>query len=88
MIIYTCPKCGHDLHDIVLASNPPISKKECWSCGWSWTGESEEVVRIPFGGNSLDITNVKLEDAINIFDVQGELEKYEKTLNFMNEIGL
>ena len=53
MIIETCPKCGHDLIDVMLASNPPIPKKECWSCGWSWIGEPEEVKRIPFGGNKL-----------------------------------
>lgn len=48
IIIETCPKCGHDLHDLMLASFPPIPKKECWNCGWSWTGKREEVVRMPF----------------------------------------
>lgn len=52
IIIETCPKCGHDLHDIMLASNPPIPQKECFNCGWSWTGEPEQVIRQPFGGNS------------------------------------
>ena len=52
IIIETCPKCGHDLHDLILASNPPIPKKECFNCGWSWTGEPEQVIRVPFGGNS------------------------------------
>ena len=66
MIIYTCPKCGHDLHDLVLASNPPVSKKECWNCGWSWTGESEEVIRIPFGGNSLNMRDATLEERENV----------------------
>lgn len=54
IIIETCPKCGCDLVDGVLASNPPIPKKECWSCGWSWTGEPEKVKRVPFGGNSFE----------------------------------
>ena len=54
IIIETCPKCGHDLQDIMLASNPPIPKKECFNCGWSWQGEPEQVIRRPFGGNSLD----------------------------------
>lgn len=57
IIIETCPKCGHDLHDVILASFPPIPKKECFNCGWSWTGEPEEVVRVPFGGNSFAMTN-------------------------------
>ena len=52
IIIETCPKCGHDLMDVILPTNPPISKKECCGCGWSWTGKQEEVIRVPFGGNS------------------------------------
>ena len=52
IVIETCPKCGHDLTDLVIATNPPIPQKKCFGCGWSWTGEQEEVVRVPFGGNS------------------------------------
>ena len=50
-IIETCPRCGADLIDVVIATCPEIVRKECWSCGWSSQGEKEEVVRIPFGGN-------------------------------------
>lgn len=65
-IIETCPKCGHDLIDIMLTSNPPIPRKECWNCGWSWEGEQEEVVRVPFGGNNPNIANQpSLNDYIN-----------------------
>lgn len=58
IIIETCPKCGHDLHDVMLLSNPPIPKKECFNCGWSWTGEQEQVIRRPFGGNSLVVDDL------------------------------
>lgn len=51
-IIETCPKCGHDLVDEVICTNPPIPKKSCWNCGWHWEGEPEQVIRQPFGGNS------------------------------------
>ena len=34
-IIETCPICGHDLVDLILAYNPPISKKKCFNCGWN-----------------------------------------------------
>ena len=57
IIIETCPKCGHDLHDLVIATFPPIPRKECWNCGWSWEGEPEKVIRVPFGGNSLEMSN-------------------------------
>lgn len=52
IIIETCPKCGHDLVDEVICTNPPIPKKSCWNCGWHWEGEPEQVIRQPFGGNS------------------------------------
>lgn len=51
-IIETCPRCGADLIDVVIATCPEIVRKECWSCGWASHGEKEEIVRIPFGGNS------------------------------------
>lgn len=81
MIIETCPKCGHDLIDLILASNPPIPKKECWNCGWSWTGEREEVIRVPFGGNSFipDMTNylnVDRDDTITITSTGNYLNNY------------
>lgn len=54
IIIETCPKCGHDLTDLVIATYPPIPQKKCFGCGWEWTGKREEIVRVPFGGNSLE----------------------------------
>ena len=68
-IIETCPICGHDLVDLILTSNPPIPQKKCFNCGWCWTGEREEVVRVPFGGyactNRIDETSISLNDYIN-----------------------
>lgn len=58
IIIETCPKCGHDLVDEVICTNPPIPKKSCWNCGWHWEGEPEEVVRVPFGGNGLIVDDL------------------------------
>ena len=49
MIVETCPKCGHDLEQMMLTCDPPVPKKYCPDCGWSWTGEPEEIVRVPFG---------------------------------------
>lgn len=51
IIIETCPKCGHDLIDSVICTNPPIPKKECHNCGWTWEGKREEVIRVPFVEN-------------------------------------
>lgn len=65
-IIETCPKCGHDLMNLVLTTYPPIPQKKCFSCGWSWTGEPEKVVRVPFGGNATNvIEQPSLNDYIN-----------------------
>ncbi len=66
IIIETCPKCGHDLTNSVICTYPPIPRKECWNCGWSWEGEQEEIVRVPFGGNSLIVDDlVGLQDCTN-----------------------
>ena len=51
IIVETCPKCGHDLIDTVIATYPPIPRKECPSCGWYWEGEPEQMIRVPFNGN-------------------------------------
>ena len=48
MIIEACPKCGGVLVDFALTVNPPIYKKVCTACGWSWTGEPEKIEYVPF----------------------------------------
>ena len=50
-IIYTCPRCGTDLIDTVICTYPPKVQKWCPSCGWTYTEDHEEVIRVPFGGN-------------------------------------
>lgn len=57
IIIETCPKCGHDLRDEVICTYPPIHRKVCRNCGWSWTGEPEKITRVPFGGNTDTLIN-------------------------------
>ena len=57
IIIETCPKCGHDLRDEVICTCPPIPRKVCWNCGWSWTGKPEKITRVPFGGNTDTLIN-------------------------------
>ena len=57
IVIETCPKCGHDLRDEVICTYPPIPRKVCWNCGWSWTGEPEKITRVPFGGNTDTLIN-------------------------------
>ena len=48
-VIEICPKCGAYIRDIVLTVDPPIPRKECTRCDWSWQGEKDnEVVRVPF----------------------------------------
>ena len=49
-IVELCPKCHGRLMDIMLTSNPPIPKKVCVECGWSWTGRAPKVKYVVFGG--------------------------------------
>lgn len=53
IVVETCPKCGHDLQNTVICTYPPIPRKVCSNCGWSWTGKPEKIVRVSFGGNSM-----------------------------------
>ena len=48
IIVETCPKCGADIEDLVIATYPPIPVKRCTKCDWRWEGEREDVVRVPF----------------------------------------
>lgn len=80
IVIETCPKCGHDLMDTIIATYPPIPKKECTNCGWSWTGEREEVVRVPFGGNSGLIVD-DLVDICNTVDITDEVNSIMKKID-------
>lgn len=50
-IIYTCPKCGNDLVDVCLCSNPAKNAMYCLGCGFMTEAEIEETIRIPYGGN-------------------------------------
>lgn len=87
MIIETCPKCGHDLMNEALMTYPPIPRKVCYNCGWSWEGKREEIVRVPFGGNANTRTTVTtlsgsaktqttvatLNDYLNVDSLKGSL---------------
>lgn len=49
IIIETCPECGHDLMQSVIATYPPINQKDCPYCGWHWEQqEKDTVLRVPF----------------------------------------
>ena len=51
IIIETCPKCGQDLVTSVICANPPFPRKVCLECGWSWEGQREQIIRVPFNEN-------------------------------------
>lgn len=55
IIIETCPKCGHDLEDLTLATYPSIPAKRCRRCGWYWEGEQEKLIRAPFDENAYSL---------------------------------
>lgn len=92
IVIETCPKCGHDLHDVVICTYPPIPRKVCWNCGWSWTGKPENITRVPFGGNTNNFTdkdNISIVldesstdwDSIDITDWDSTNIKTSSTIN-------
>jgi len=47
-IIYTCPKYGADMQEVMLDTTP-IHRKQCISCGWPYTDtDREDILRISF----------------------------------------
>ncbi len=81
IIIETCPKCGHDLFDSVICTNPPIPKKECHNCGWTWEGQREEVIRVPFNENKEYIRGHRAGSGIvDWSDCQLSKEEIDKVL--------
>ena len=92
IVVETCPKCGHDLHDVVICTYPPIPRKVCSNCGWSWTGKPEKITRVPFGGNTNNFTdkdNISIVldesstdwDSIDITDWDSTNIKTSSTIN-------
>ena len=61
IIIETCPKCGADLIDTIIATSPPIPRKVCPNCSWHWEGKREEIKRIPFQEKAV-ITTLSMQD--------------------------
>lgn len=65
-IVYTCPECGADIEDIVLATYPPKYMKRCTNpkCKWRHIEEVDDgVVRIPYTQAPIDWINVS-DDSI------------------------
>lgn len=61
IIIETCPECGADLIDTVIATSPPIPRKVCPNCSWHWEGKREEIKRVPFQEKAV-ITTLSMQD--------------------------
>ena len=60
-IIYTCPKCGHDLREEILPSLPPQRQKVCDNCGYTYT-EQSSTIRVPF----IEPTNPLYSDSLTV----------------------
>ena len=84
IIIETCPKCGHDLMDEVICTYLPIPRKVCHNCGWNWEGKREEVIRVPFTGNSIidDLTSYDhLEVELNGTTLLNDYHSYDGVIS-------
>ena len=54
MVIETCPKCGAKLMNTAICTYPPISCKDCPSCGWHQEGSLETIEYHPVSENRLE----------------------------------
>lgn len=93
MIIETCPECGHDLINLVLTVYPPIPKKQCTFCDWSWTGQREDIIRVPFNSVTYepytpDYIQTTIDDIadINLFGVDlNNISYTDGTIGTLNQ---
>ena len=70
IIIETCPKCGADLIDTIIATSPPIPRKVCPNCSWHWEGKREEIKRIPFQEKAVITTlSMQYESGVSSADI-------------------
>ena len=87
IVIETCPKCGHDLKNLMICTYPPIPKKKCYSCGWSWEGEVEEIVKVPFNGAGKRASlNLIVDDITDIATTITKEEIQEHLASALNDI--
>ena len=91
IIIETCPECGHDLMDSVICTNPPIPRKECYNCGWTWE-EQREVLRVPFNENNTTPIIEPLQPELNehgmrsiCVDNQMMWDKINEIVDYLNK---
>lgn len=47
-IVQVCPKCGADIIEEAICTDPPIPVMRCTKCDWEWEGEQEDIIRVPF----------------------------------------
>lgn len=55
IVIQICPKCGHDLTDVVYTSFPPIQGVQCFHCGYQHFEPHKELIRVPYDPQFDDI---------------------------------
>jgi hypothetical protein len=70
----------------VIDTYPQIPRKSCPSCGWSWEGEPEQVMRIPFGGNSFNHDNLTLHGNTDYECVNGLATSTQRETRFSDLI--
>lgn len=87
MIIYTCPKCGHDLQSELLTCDPPIHRDYCPSCGWEHS-KLEKIERIPYGGNDLDNAIYDIKPFLTTTDESLPLESLLEKMYFVEPINI
>lgn len=92
MIVYTCPECGRDLTELMLASCPPIPQYQCLHCGWTEDVSKRQgkIIRIPF--DEKENEDEYLKELVDKWKEQGLLKDIEEekvpslnTFPFMSE---
>ena len=71
MLVYTCPKCGENLAEVCIATNPPKYRKWCLHCGWQSQIEESTVVKVPYEEDPVTVV------AVNVYSLDKQVNEEE-----------
>lgn len=46
-----CPKCGNEIQELILPSNPPQRQNRCFSCQWQGEQRKADISEYAPGSN-------------------------------------
>lgn len=55
MIVFTCPECGYELREWMIATYPPIHVVDCQNCGY-YHEKRDTITAVPYTAETTNLT--------------------------------